>query len=227
MLADGGAFGGVGGGLTLAAGAETLTGTSTFTGPTTVDLGATLALGNGGATGTVAANVVDNGLVQFNYSGPVTTPNNFSGTGSAEVVAGTVVVTNTSVLGGAVTIDAGSTLQWGSGAPAFLVGSQIVDNGALVMDFGSSGSVGGSTPISGAGSVTLHSGSLDYFGMGTYTGPTTIDAGARFQLSGAGSIANSSLVTVTATSTSPASRRPEPRSPRSPAQASPRWAPTR
>ena len=78
VLADGG-FRRTGGGLTIAGGTETLTGTNTYTGATTIDLGATLQLGNGGTTGTVAGGVVDNGLVQFNYSGPVTVANSFLG----------------------------------------------------------------------------------------------------------------------------------------------------
>ena len=86
-------MGGVGGGLTIAAGTETLTGTNTYTGATTIDLGATLALGDGVSNGTVAGNIVDNGLVQFDYNGAATIPGAFSGGGSAEAVAGTVVIT--------------------------------------------------------------------------------------------------------------------------------------
>ena len=105
-LADGGIFGGTGGGLTIAGGTETLTGTNTFTGNTTINPGATLRLGAGGTTGSVAGNIVDNGLVQFNFSNG-TVANAFSGTGSAEVVAGTAVITGASAIGGTVTIDSG------------------------------------------------------------------------------------------------------------------------
>src|SRR6185437_8474432 len=140
VMADGGLFGGTGGALTIAAGTETLSGTNTFTGATTIDLGSTLILGNGGTTGSVAGAVVDNGLVQFNYGGPVLAPNTFSGTGAAEVVAGTVVITGASAIGGNVTIDPGATMQWGNLNPAFLIGgSGVIDNGALVMDFGGGG----------------------------------------------------------------------------------------
>ncbi len=198
VLADGGLFGGTGGGaLTIAGGTETLSGTNTFTGPTTIDLGATLQLGDGGSTGSVAGSVLDNGLVKFDYAGPVIAPNIFSGTGSAEVVAGTVVVTATSFLGGTVTIDPGATLQWGNGGPAFLVGggNAVVDNGALTMNFGGGG-IAGAIPISGSGSVEIEAGSLNDSGVSTYTGPTTIDPSGVLALSGAGSIANSSNVTV-------------------------------
>jgi outer membrane autotransporter protein len=195
VLADGGLVGGVGGGLTIAAGTETLTGTNTFTGATTVDLGATLALGNGGATGSVAGDIVDNGLLQFNYSGSVTTPGGISGTGSAEVVAGTAVVTGDSIIGGTVTIDPGATMQWGSGGAAFLLGGgdAIIDNGALTMNFGGGG-VAGAIPISGTGTLELVSGSLIDSAASTYTGTTTIDSIGFLALSGVGSIADSSNV---------------------------------
>jgi autotransporter-associated beta strand protein len=195
VLADGGISGGAGGGLAIAAGTETLTGTNTYTGATTIDLGATLKLGAGGATGTVAGAVVDDGLVQFDYSGTATLPGAFSGTGSAELIAGTLVVGGSGVLGGTVTIDNGATMQWGAGAPGFLVGggNALVDNGALVMNFGGGG-VGGAIPISGTGTVEVQSGSFSDSGASTYTGATTIDAAGLLALSGAGSIADSANV---------------------------------
>ena len=82
----------------------------------------------------MAGNIVDNGLVRFDYSGPVTVANTFSGSGNAEVVSGTAVITGASAIGGTVTIDLGTTMQWGAGDSAFLVGAgnTVVDNGALV-----------------------------------------------------------------------------------------------
>jgi len=193
VLADGGLFGGTGGGLKIGGGTETLTGNNTYTGATTINTGATLDLGAGGTTGSVAGPIVDNGLVQFNYSGPVTTANAFSGTGSINIVAGTLVVTNTSFVSGAVTIDNGATMQWGAGGPAFLVGAgnSVADNGLLLMNFGGGG-IAGSIPISGSGAVEVQSGSLNDSGASTYTGVTTIDAAGVLALTGAGSIANSS-----------------------------------
>ena len=193
VMADGGA----GGGLTVASGTETLTGTNTYTGVTTINGGATLQLGNGGSTGSVAGGVVDNGLVRFNYSGPVTVANSFSGTGNVEVAAGTVVVTNSSFISGNVTIDPGATMQWGAGGVAFLVGAgnAVIDNGSLVMNFGGGG-IAGAIPISGSGSVTVQAGSLNDSGVSTYTGSTTINSAGVLALSGGGSISNSSNVIV-------------------------------
>ncbi|HEY1752186.1 MAG TPA: autotransporter domain-containing protein, partial [Caulobacteraceae bacterium] len=173
-----------------------LTGTNTFTGPTTVDAGATLQLGEGGATGTVAGAIVDNGLVQFNYSGAVTETSNFSGNGSVEAVAGTTVITGAGLVGGTVTIDLGARMQWGAGHPAFLVGGDagVVDNGALVMNFGPGGEVIGAIPITGAGALEIQSGALVDSAVSTYAGTTTLDPAGVLSLTGAGSISNSAGV---------------------------------
>jgi outer membrane autotransporter protein len=194
VLADGGITPGTGGGLTIAGGTQALTGTNTFTGNTTINGGATLALGAGGTTGTVAGNVVDNGLVQFNYGGSVISNNTFSGSGAVEVVAGTVVETGFGGVSGNVTIDPGATLQWGNAGVGVLSGANIVDNGAFVIDFGTSG-LGSGIPVIGTGSLEIKSGNVAFAAANTYTGTTTIDSGALFALNGTGSISNSSLVT--------------------------------
>ena len=197
MLADGGFFGGTGGGLTIAGGTETLTGTNTYTGATTIDLGATLQLGNGGSTGSVAGDVVDNGLVQFDYSGPVTVANSFSGTGTVEVVAGTVVVTGTSFIGGngddrSRRDDAMG--RWRAGVPGRRrqrggrqrrAGHELRRRRHRRRD-----------PDLRLGQCEIQSGSLNDSGVSTYTGSTTIDSAGVLALSGAGSISNSSNVIV-------------------------------
>ena len=193
-LADGGMHNGTGGGLTIAAGSETLTGTSTYTGTTTINSGALLWLGNGGTTGSVAGNIVDNGQLWFDYSGPVTVANAISGSGSIQILAGTVIETYANSVG-AVTIDHGATLQWGDGASAYLIGgsNRVVDNGSLVLAMGS-GAVLGGIRIAGTGDLTIASGSLGDTDVSTFTGATTIAAGAHLNLSGSGSIASSSGV---------------------------------
>ena len=52
-------------------GTTTLTGANTYTGGTTISAG-TLQVGNGGTTGSVAGNVIDNGALVFNRSDAVT-----------------------------------------------------------------------------------------------------------------------------------------------------------
>ncbi|HEY1707618.1 MAG TPA: bluetail domain-containing putative surface protein [Rhizomicrobium sp.] len=193
VFADGGLSNGTDGSLTIAGGTQTLSGTSTFTGATTIDPGATLQLGAGGTTGSVAGSIADNGLVRFDYSGAVTVSNTFFGSGNVQVVAGTVIETSASEVGGSLTIDKGATLQWGNGVPAFLAGASVIDNGALVLDFGG-GAVDTSLSIFGSGKLILESGSLFAFGANTYTGNTIIDAGALLAIDGSGSIASSSVV---------------------------------
>ena len=198
VLADDGIFDhGTGGSLTIAAGTETLTGNNTFTGTTTIDPGATLQLGDGtSANGSVAGAIVDNGLLKFDYAGSQTLANAVSGSGSAEIVAGTTAVTGFGIVGGTVSIDPGATMQWGNGSGgAFLFGSDVVDNGALVMDFSTAAGIVGSVPISGSGTVHILSGNFTSSSPNTYTGSTTIDSPSQLLLVGTGSISDSSSLT--------------------------------
>ena len=58
-----------------------LTGANTYTGGTTISAG-TLQIGNGGTTGTVAGNIVDNAALVFNRTDTLTYAGVISGTGS-------------------------------------------------------------------------------------------------------------------------------------------------
>ena len=70
-------------------GTVTLTGANTYTGTTTIQTG-TLALGNGGTTGSIAAGsaIVNNGTLSFNRSDALTVTNTLSGNGDL-IQAGT------------------------------------------------------------------------------------------------------------------------------------------
>ena len=68
------------------AGTLTLTGDNTYTGGTTISAGM-LQLGNGGTTGSVAGNIVDNGALVFNRSDALTYAGVISGTGSVTQAA--------------------------------------------------------------------------------------------------------------------------------------------
>ena len=202
VLADGGLFGGTGGGLKISGGTETLTGDNTSTpAPRTINPGcAKLQFGNGGTTVTVAGNIVDNGLVNFVYGGPVTVANTFWPR-----------------LGRRGDRNAGGDRRWRDwrhgdnptrrdhavgrrqlGVPGRRGQFSRSDFGSLVMNFGGGG-IGGSILISGFGSVEVQSGALTDSGTSTYTGVTTIDAAGFLNLERLGSIANSSDVIANGT----------------------------
>ena len=60
-----GAISGSGTLVQIGTGTSILTGTDTYTGGTTISAG-TLQLGNGGSTGSITGNIVDNGVLQIN-----------------------------------------------------------------------------------------------------------------------------------------------------------------
>lgn len=167
------------------AGKWILSGTNTYSGVTTIAAG-TLQVGAGGASGSPGpANIIDNGALVFNRSGTLTVSGVISGSGSVtNNGAGTVILAaNNSYIGG-TTINAG-TLQIGSGgATGSLNGdTPIVDNGTLIFDSTSPFTLAGfNAVISGTGNVWVRgSGLVKAIGNNTYTGWTTIDAGATFQ----------------------------------------------
>ena len=94
------------------------TGTNTYTGGTTISTG-TLQIGNGGTTGSVAGNIVDNSALVFNRSNALTYAGVISGTGSlTQVGAGTTTLTGANTYTGGTTISAGTNF-------AALIGAEI------------------------------------------------------------------------------------------------------
>ena len=115
-------------------GTLTLTGDNTYTGATTISAG-TLQLGNGGTTGSVAGNIVDNAALVFNRSNALTYAGVVSGTGIAhpERRPARLTLTGANTYTGGTTISAG-TLQIGNGGTTGSVAGNIVDNGALIFN---------------------------------------------------------------------------------------------
>src|SRR5690606_22562539 len=71
-----------------------LTGNNAYSGGTTISSG-TLQLGNGGATGIIAGDVVNNGVLAFNRSDNVTFDGAISGSGSVvQLGSGTTTLTS-------------------------------------------------------------------------------------------------------------------------------------
>ena len=193
----------------------TLTGNNTYTGDTTITTG-TLQIGNGGTTGSVAGNIVNNGTLAFNRSDTVTYAGNIGGTGSlVQAGTGTLTISGNAAYAGSTTVNAGTLALVGAGSLA--ASSGVVNNGA----FDISGTTSGATvnaltgtgtvalgdktltlanaagifsgAIGGTGGLTVAGGTQTLSGVNAFTGATTINAGA-LALSGAGTVAASSGV---------------------------------
>jgi outer membrane autotransporter protein len=137
-----GAISGTGSVTQIGAGTTILTGNNTYTGGTTIGAG-TLQLGNGGTTGSIAGNVIDNGVLAFNRVDSVTFGGVISGTGSlVKQGAGTLTLPGANTYTGTTTINAGSLIVDGS------IGSQqtFVNAGAFL---GGHGTIGGNLSNSG------------------------------------------------------------------------------
>ena len=111
----------------------------------------TLQLGNGGATGSITGDVVDNGILAFNRSDVTAFTGIISGTGSVQQNGtGTTVLVADNTYTGGTTITAG-TLQVGNGETTGSIVGDVTNNGALA--FNRSDVITFAGIISGAGSV--------------------------------------------------------------------------
>ena len=171
-ISGGGSVSQLGGGTTI------LTGNNTYTGGTTIAAG-TLQLGDGGTSGGIVGDVINNAVLAFDRSDTVTIPGDISGTGSVlQFGGGTTILTGANTYTGGTTIAAG-TLQLGSGEgdlPARRIVGDVVDNGALAFDRSDIVTFPGA--VSGTGSVSqIGAGTTILTGANSYTGGTTISAG--------------------------------------------------
>ncbi|MGO4625028.1 autotransporter-associated beta strand repeat-containing protein [Ensifer sp. 2TAB8] len=156
-------------------GTTILTGTNTYTGGTTIS-GGTLQIGNGGATGSILGDVVNDGVLAFNRSDAVTFSGAISGNGSTrQIGSGTTILTGTNTYTGGTTIS-GGTLQLGNGGATGSVAGDVVNDGVLA--FNRSNAVTFAGAISGNGSTRqIGTGTTILTGTNTYTGGTTISGG--------------------------------------------------
>ncbi|WP_029004309.1 autotransporter domain-containing protein [Azorhizobium doebereinerae] len=157
------------------AGTQILTGTNSYTGGTTIASG-TLQLGNGGTSGTIQGDVLDNGILAFNRSDTVQFASAISGTGAVrQMGTGTTVLTGTSSYSGGTVISSG-TLQVGNGGASGAIQGNVTDNGVLAFNLSSNLTLAGA--ISGTGAVVqMGSGSTTLSGANSYGGGTTVSAG--------------------------------------------------
>jgi fibronectin-binding autotransporter adhesin len=155
-------------------GALILTGNNTSLGAITVDSG-TLQLGNGGSTGSVATDIINNGNVTFNRSTNLTTNSVISGSGTL-TQAGTAatILTAENTYTGLTTIVSG-TLEIGAGPTGSIVGD-ILNDSALIINRTNAYTHAGN--ISGTGTLRKNSvGEVILTGTNTFSGDLTINNG--------------------------------------------------
>ncbi|EDT01673.1 outer membrane autotransporter barrel domain protein [Burkholderia ambifaria IOP40-10] len=174
-----GVIGGTGGVTVAGTGVQTLTGSNTYTGGTTIASGGTLQLGNGGTSGSVVGNVVDNGALIVNQSGSVTLANVLSGTGSlTQAGSGALTLTGTNTLSGSTTVAAGTLAVAGSLAQSAVT----VQNGATLTG---TGTVGGVVVQSGGIAAASQPGAaLNVAGNVTFQPGSTLQVAVTPQQSG-------------------------------------------
>ncbi|MGO4741761.1 autotransporter-associated beta strand repeat-containing protein [Bosea sp. 2KB_26] len=159
-------------------GTLTLTGANGWTGGTIISVG-TLQIGNGGTTGSITSNVLNNAALVFNRSDSVTFAGNINGTGSVTQSGGGTLTLTGGANGwtGGTTITIGSTLQIGNGGATGSLGSGAVTNGGILA-FNRNNMQIVSNTISGGGELRqLGTGTTILTGTNTYGGGTTISAG--------------------------------------------------
>ncbi|MDX3884195.1 MAG: autotransporter-associated beta strand repeat-containing protein [Sphingomonas sp.] len=152
-----------------------LTADSSYTGGTTISAG-TLQLGNGGTTGSILGDIVDNGVLAVNRSNDLTLSGIISGSGSLEQAGtGRTVVTAENTYTGGTTISAG-TLQIGDGGTTGHIVGDILNNGTLIVNRSDTKLTPGK--ISGTGNlIQAGSGTLVLQADNDYTGGTSIALG--------------------------------------------------
>ncbi|WP_052949531.1 autotransporter-associated beta strand repeat-containing protein [Dyella japonica] len=161
-----------------------LAGANTYTGGTTIAAG-TLQLGEGGTSGSITGDVINNGTLAFDRSDVQTFGGAISGSGGVtQMGAGTTTLTSNNTYTGATTVSGGTLLIDGNQSAA--TGATTVQSGGTL---GGTGTIGGDVTVANGG--TLSPGNSP--GTLTVHGNLTLNAGAvvDYQLGQAGTVGGS------------------------------------
>jgi fibronectin-binding autotransporter adhesin len=116
----------------IGSGTLVLTGNNLYSGSTTIS-GGTLELGNGGVTGAIAGNVIDNATLAFNRSNQYTFAGTINGTGRVlQAGTGTLTLSGSNSYSGGTEVDSGTLAVDNSSALG--VGNVTVNAGILTAD---------------------------------------------------------------------------------------------
>ena len=170
-----GAISGSGGVQQNGSGTTILTAANTYGGGTSINAGI-LQLGNGGATGSIVGNVVNNATLAFNRSNTYEFDGAISGSGGVQQNgSGTTILTAANTYGGGTSINAG-ILQLGNGGTTGSIVGNVVNNATLAFNRSNTYQFDGA--ISGSGGVQQNgSGTTILTAANTYGGGTSINAG--------------------------------------------------
>lgn len=199
-------------------GALILTANNSYSGGTTISSGI-LQLGNGGTSGSVSGNIVNNSALAFNRSDAFTLSGVISGSGFVQQAgSGTTTLSAINTYGGGTFVTGGTLTFSGVGTLGAAAGATVVSTGGTLDLAGTTqtqaavnlagglikngnlkapiSSVGGSLDgIGGSASLTTLGGITSLFCINAYSGATNVNGGV---LDVEGSITGTSSVTVNA-----------------------------
>ncbi len=187
---------GTGAVTTLGTGTTILANNNNYSGGTTISAG-TLQIGNGGNTGAITGDIIDNGALVFNTSNNFTHSNVISGSGSVTQSGNGVITLNgNNTFDGALTINSGSLVITNANAMGSTLGSTTLNSGATLTIAGvtigsegltlNGGTFGGSGIATFGGAISLNADTDISNNGGTFTLNSTFDNAHALTFSGAG-----------------------------------------